>query len=84
MLTPHGEKDCSGTPRAAASSLAARRQHKAAVRPVLALQPQAASAWLRAGPLFELTPALKGIGLKLSVDYCSNFNRFSLLGQALV
>ncbi len=26
-------------------------QHMAAVRPVLALQPQAASAWLRAGPL---------------------------------
>ncbi len=27
---------------------------------MLALQPKAASAWLRAGPLFELTPALKG------------------------
>ncbi len=27
---------------------------------LLALQPQAASAWLRAGHLFELTPALKG------------------------
>ncbi len=48
------------TPRAAASSLAVLPQHKAAVRPVLALQPQAASALLRAGPLFELTPALKG------------------------
>ncbi len=28
--------------------------------------------------------AYGGIGLKLSVDYCSNFNRFSLLRQALV
>ncbi len=27
---------------------------------------------------------LRAIGLKLSVDYCSNFNRFSLLSQALV
>ncbi len=42
------------------SSLAVRWPHTAAVRPVLALQPKAASAWLRAGPLVELTPALKG------------------------
>ncbi len=48
------------TPRAAASSLAVPRQHQAAVRPVRALQPQAAYVWLRAGQLFELTPALKG------------------------
>ncbi len=27
---------------------------------MLALQPKAAAAWLRAGPLVELTPTLKG------------------------
>ena len=55
---------CSAAPHAACRSGLARNaaatKTTAAVRPVLALQPRAASAWLRAGPLFELTPALKG------------------------
>jgi len=66
------------------SRRAAAAKTTAAVRPVLALQPKAASAWLRAGQLFKLTPALKGAAKVRAVLASSRYAASVRCGRRII